>query len=431
MRSRHVRPWAWSPLVVLAALLLAPSFDMYEEMDKIWHWQKPNPYPSDLGALDLNTLSTLLDAGNLQWYEPRPQEGKWDAVVMMKVHAPPEVIWQVFTDYTLPCKIMAKTFKACSPINRQGNQIRTNYTIETRALEYASQFAMNDLATEDPPSHLHFSTLEGGLKGREVDIQFLPLDDGRCTIVCMRYYSNMGSLGLSIQAVLKVLPDSEWPVAAASANYHLREHKLEAERRVGYTPPPEPGALKYEALDPASLYRLSRFNAGLIRETAAGKDLNGLAYAFIDAPPATVYELIADLEHYNERYKNQETEVKRREGNQVWAHQKIVSQSVLLFTFAYDMNVVYTLDPPAHLSYRCNEGTYEGSMGDYRIIPLEGGRRSLLLATVGNNFDKDTALTARLIRSGDYPFSTVMNLIAARTYLNNFKTAAEKSAKGK
>jgi uncharacterized protein YndB with AHSA1/START domain len=406
--------------------LLGGTFDMFDEMNKIWRWSKPEPYPSNLAELDVNTLSVLLDSGNLQWYEPRPEEKKWDAVVGMKVHAPVETVWEVFTDPLLPCRIMDKTFKKCELEWEKENQAKVNYVLETRVLQFGSIFSMNDVITKDPPYHLHMSTVEGGLKGREVDVQLIPIEGGRAALVFMRYFAHMESLGLTIQTVLKVLPDSEWPVAAASANYHLREHKKEAERRAGYKPPAQPAALRYEALDVEALAWLDRYKAGLIRETYEGKDINGLAFAFIEAPPERVYALISDLEHYNDHFKNQVTEVEKREGNQVWVQQKITSQSVLIFTFAYEMHALYTLDPPYHVSYRCMDGTYEGSTGDYQILPLEGGNRSILFAAIGINFERDQGLTARLIRSGDYPFNTVMNLLAARSYLNTFKPAAEK-----
>jgi len=265
------------------------------------------------------------------------------------------------------------------------------------------------------------------LKGREVDVQMIPIEGGKTTLVFMRYYAHMESLGMAMQAILKVVPDSEWPVAAASANYHLREHKKEAERRAGYQPAAEPAPLKHDALEIKSLAWLDRYQAGLIRETYEGKDIAGMAYTFIDATPEAVYNVISDLEHYNDHFKNQETKVEKREANQVWVRQKITSQSVLVFTFAYEMHALYTLDPPYHVSYRCIDGTYEGSMGDYQILPIEGGKRSILFAAIGINFERDEGLTAKIIRSGDYPFNTVMNLLAARSYLNNFKPAAEKA----
>ncbi len=428
MKSKAARTYLAA--VFFAAIFLSgATFDMYEAMDRIWEWKKPDPYPYPLEELDAETLSVLLDAGNLQWYEPRPEKGQWDAAVGMKVHAAPQTVWSVITDYEAPCRIMSKTFLECKSERVSDDKVKNEYKIITRVLEFGSTFDMIDEVTEKPPYFQRIETVEGGLEGRVVTITLIPADGGKTTLAFMRYYASMRSLGLAMRAVLAVVPAAEWPVAAASANYHLTTHGMEAERIEGYRRPEKPGDLKHDKLDMETLARLARFNAGLIRETPEGKTVDGLAYAFIDAPPGVVYGILEDLEHYDENLQNQKTAVEKREGNKVWVTQKITSQSVLVFTFSYEMHALYQLDPPYHVSYRAIDGTYEGSTGDFRIVPLDGGERCALFCQIGINFERDSALTTRIIRSGDYPFSTVMDLIAARTYLNSIKPLAEKRAR--
>jgi uncharacterized protein YndB with AHSA1/START domain len=416
-------------LVLVAAAAAGSSFDMFEESDKIWDWTEPEVYPPPwFEGMDLDTLSVLLDSGNLQWYEPRPTPGEWDAVVGAKIHAPSELVWKVITDYEGQCRFMNRTFMECETEGRRKNRVKNNYVIKTTVLKFGTTFDMIDLVTEDPPYHQHILTIDGGLKGRELDLILKPIDRGKNTLFFMRYNAQMKSLGLATQAILAVVPMAEWPVTAASANYHLRAQKNEAERLAGYSPPRKPKPLDYHALDVNTLRALARYNAGLIRETPEGKTINGLSYSFINAPPQTVWEVLADLEHYNDVFTNQHTTVERREGNKVWVNQVTRSQSVLVFTFDYEMHGIYTLEPTSHMSFLAVDGAYEGSTGDYYILSVEGGTSCVLFCAIGLNFEKDTALTTRIIRSGDYPFNTVMDLLAARSFLNSIKPEAESRA---
>jgi uncharacterized protein YndB with AHSA1/START domain len=208
----------------------------------------------------------------------------------------------------------------------------------------------------------------------------------------------------------------------------MSSHRKEAERLAGYTPPLKPAPLAYEKLDVDTLAALGRVNAGLIRETPEVKTISGLTYAFINAPPDLVWDVVQDLEHYNDFFHDQDTRVEKRRGNRVWVSQETKSQSVLVFTFGYQMRSLYTLDPPRHLSYRAYEGAYEGSFADLYILPINDSKQCVLFCETGLNFDKDTALTARIIRSGDFPFNSVMDLLAVRAVLNNIKPEAEKRA---
>ncbi|HUT56086.1 MAG TPA: hypothetical protein VM658_22030 [bacterium] len=415
--------------LMIAAAANGAGFDMYEMSNEIWRWSAPASYPPPwFEGMKMETLSVILDSGNLQWYEPRPEKDTWDAVVGGKVHAPMLTVWKVLTDYESQCRIMSKTFTSCQTEWRSGDKVKNNYRIKITVLEFATEFDMIDLVKEYAPSRQRISTIEGGLKGRELDIILVPVDDGRNTLYFMRYHAHMKSLGLSMQAVLALVPMAEWPVTAASANYHMSSHKKEAERLAGYTPPAKPAPLAYESLDVDTLRALGRVNAGLIRETPEGKTISGLAFAFINAPPDLVWDLVQDLEHYNDFFHDQDTTVEKRQGNKVWVSQDTKSQSVLVFTFGYQMRSLYTLDPPRHLSYRAYEGSYEGSFSEVYILPINGGKQCVLFCEIGLNFDRDTALTARIIRSGDFPFNTVMDLLAVRAVLNNLKPEAEKRA---
>jgi ribosome-associated toxin RatA of RatAB toxin-antitoxin module len=401
-------------------------FDIYDVTGKIWDWKNPDPYPAKIDRLDVKTLSSLLDSGNLQWYEPRPDKGEWDAVVMMKVHSSPEIIWDVITDYENMCDIMDSTYIFCETEWKKDNKARNNYMLETNSFNLKTFIEMVDIAEEYPPYRLRVNTIEGGLKGRELDFIIIPTEKTNETVVYLRYYAHMKSMGMTMRASLAILPSSEWPVTAASANYHLRVQRNEAEKRAGYKRQERPAKLDYHSLNIDTLAWLGKYNAGLIRETSNGDDISGLTYGFIDASPEVVWDLISDIESYEKYLKNQVTTINKQDGNEILAYVKVSSQKVLLFTFGYEMNALYTLDPPYHLSYKAIKGPYEGSIGDYYILPINDGKKCIFFCEVGINFEADNSLTSKIIASGDYPLSTVMNILGARTYINSIKTAVEK-----
>ena len=124
--------------------------------------------------MEIETLSLLLDGGNLQWYQPRPVKDKWAGVTAMKIHAPPEVVWDVITDYEKQCEMMPETFLKCETEYRKGNEVKNNYQCRTSVLKFGYNFDMIDIVKEDPPYKMDINTIEGGLKYRELNILMVP-----------------------------------------------------------------------------------------------------------------------------------------------------------------------------------------------------------------------------------------------------------------
>ncbi len=419
-------------LSILSLMVMGQGFDPTAEADKIWKWDRPEPYPPPmLGNMDIHTLSLLLDSGNLQWYQPRPVEDTWEGVIGMKIHASPEVVWKVMTDYEEQCRILPLTFLECQTEYRKGNEVKNNYKMQTSVLNYGFKFDMIDIVQEDPPYHLHINTIEGGLKYRELDLLLVPIDDNKNTLYFMRYYAHMKSLGLTMRAALAVLPMVEWPTAVNAANYHSRAYKIEAEKIAGYTPPPKPAPLDYTGLDLDTLHELGNQNAGLLRETPEGKSIDGLAYTFIEAPPNVVWDVLTDFENYDEIFENSHTTVEKREPGKVLVMQEVESMSILIFNIGYDLHAQYTLEPPYHLYYHSIDGTYGGSTGDLRLVPIKDGKHTLLFCASGLNIDNDDSLTMRIAKSGAFPFKTMMDLLAGQATLVAVKTEAEERVKGR
>ncbi len=417
-------------LVALAIFSSGAALNPEEEFRLILTWKKPNPYPPPwLKGMDVATLDALLDSGNLQWYEPRPDRDVWEAVVGMKIHAPPEKVWEVITDYPALCTMMPQTYLACETESREGNTVKNNQKGQTSVTNFSYKYDIIDVVTEDPPHHLHVDTIEG-LEKRQLDMIPVPVDGGKNTLFFMRYYLNMAALGYSMQAVLAVLPMVEPPTAAGAANYHSRAYKNEIEKRAGYKPPQEPKALDTSRkLDLATLHKIDELGGGLIRETPDGKTLGALAYGFIDAPPELVYEVITDFDNYETIFEGSECTVEKREGNEVTTLQKTQSFSILIFSFGYELHSRYTLDPPYHLSYIAIDGVYRGSNGDFKLLPIEGGKKTVLFHSVGVNMEHDDSLTARITKSGAFPAENMLNMMGAQAAIAHVKQEAEKRKK--
>ncbi len=421
---------ALAALFFAGVLAMGAGLNPEEEFRLILNWEKPEPYPPPMiEGMDHDTLDVLLNAGNLQWYEPRPEKDKWEAVVGLKIHAPPEKVWEVITDYPALCDIMPLTYLSCETEYRKGNEVKNNQKGQTTVLKFAYKYDIIDIVTEDPPYHLHVLTIDG-LDNRELDMILLPADDGKSTLFFMRYYLNMAALGVSMQAVLKVLPMVEPPTAVGAANYHSRAYKNEAEKRVGYKPPPQPEELKIDKLDLKTLRRIDEMGGGLIRETPEGKIIDALTYKFIDAPPDIVYQVMTDFDHYEEIFPGSKCTVEERTEDSVLLYQTTSSFSILIFSFGYDLHSRYDLKPPYEMTYRAIDGKYEGSHGRFRILPLEGGKKSLLFHNAGVSLEKDTSLTARIMKSGAFPAENMLNMMGAQAALVRIRLEAEKRSKG-
>lgn len=417
-------------LLIGSIFLMGAKLDPMEEAEDMWAWSKPAEYPQPIpGDLDVATLSALLDSGNLQWYLKRPEPDQWDTIVAIKVHAPPELVWKVMTDYEKVCQYMPKTLSASEVLSRSGNEVKTKYRGTSSVVNFEYNYDIFDNVTENPPYHLHIYSPEGGLKGREIDYYLVPIDNDKKTILFIRHYPHMKSLGILVRTVLAVLPTIEWPVSASASNYMLRSYRQEAEKLAGYKRPPRPGPLDYNTLDIATMRRLAAHSTGLIRETNEGKILEGLNFTFVNAPPDQVWEVLIDFENYHQFFLSDPVVIEKREGDQVLLRQKSTKFSVSMFTFGgQEMVNRYTMEPPGHLSFKTVGGIYEGSSGDYRIIPVEGGKKTLLIHSLGMNLDRDNSMTMRMVKSGAFPFDTMLCLTMCRTALLEVKTEAEKRA---
>jgi Polyketide cyclase / dehydrase and lipid transport len=417
-------------LLAVAVMSLAPKMDVLQETKKIWTWENPKTYPQPVpGDLDITSLSVLTDSGTLQWYMPRPEKDQWDTVIAVKVHAPLEVVWKVSTDYTDYCQLIPDTLKKCEIVSRDGNTVINKYEAVNSVLNFEYKYEFVDKMTEEPMKQIHCDTTEGGLEGRQIDYYFFPVDNGENTLVFMRHYSGIKSLGSLIRMVLKTIPMIEWPVTASASSYVLRGFKHKSETISGYTSSAKPQAINYKNLDIDTLLKLESYSPGLIRETQEGKTINGLTYETINATPDTVWKTITDFEHYGD-FKDSDVVIEKREGNEVLVMQKMVSMSILIFNFGgMEMHNRYILDPPYHMSFKTIDGLYEGSTSDYQILPIENGTRSILFNSVGLVTERDKSLTMRMVRSGAFPFNSMFCVTAANANVSAIKAEAERRNK--
>jgi hypothetical protein len=270
--------------------------------------------------------------------------------------------------------------------------------------------------------------VDGDLKGGQTDFYLIPVDDGKQTIAIMRFYPKIKSLSVFLGLVFNQLP-IEWSVSVAGANSFLRDVRNKAEKKVGYKRPDKPGPINYDNLDTTTMLFLEKYTVGLIRETKDGKALNGLTYVSVDAPPEVVWKVLIDFDHYN-NFLDGEYKVKEKRKDEVVIDYTSPSFSALIFNFGgWKMENKYIIEAPHHMYYSTISGLYQGSNGDFQIVPIENGKRSLLFHSVGLNMEKDQSLTTRMVKSGTFPFDTVMCISVAISEANNYKKECEVRAK--
>ncbi|HUT53179.1 MAG TPA: SRPBCC family protein [bacterium] len=423
---KHWKHISWA----MAAALLVCSPSLIKAADEampVMLWTPPPAGPK-LGihqGMDVDTLAALAESGTLQYFQPRRDKGMWDVVVVMMIHAPADEVWKIATDYPAMCQLLPDTIDQCELVSKEGNQTVMRFKAHTSVLKFSFNMEMTDVITETGPYQWRLDTTEGDLKGRELDLLLVPRPDGT-TLAFLRYFGAMRSMGGLVYLTLSLLPDLETPVYASAASYHLRGYRNAAEKLSGYQPPEKPAAIDFAALDPKTLQQLCRFNAGLIRETRDGKIINAMAFSDMAAPQDHVWSVMSDFEHYDSFFPDSATVVEKREGNQVLLHQSVKAFNVLVFSYGFDLHCRYQLEPPRRMAYETIDGAYKGSYGDFTLSPWDNGRRTFVFATIRSAIENDQGLSARIVRSGSFPFDAAVNLFFARDVLNKFKQEVER-----
>jgi len=375
-------------------------------------------------GMDLNTLSVLANSGVVQYFQPRKEKGHWDVVAGMIIHAPAEVVWEVAADYSGLCHLMPGTFDSCQTVSREGGKTIMHYLLHTSVLRFSLKLDLTDEITESPPYRWHISTVKGGLRGREVDLLLLPVNNDR-TLALMRYYGALPSINILVKTVLALLPDLESPVYASAAAYHLRSYKNEAEKRAGFSMPEIYAPPEFSSLDPSTLDQLCRFYGGLLRETSQGKTINATAFTQIDASRETVWKVMSDFEHYDQFFPDSTTVVEKRDQNQLILRQSQKLFNVYIFSYSFDLHARYLLEKPERMSWQAIDGLYQDSRGEFVLVPYEQGQKTFVFATTRIMTERDQSLTMKIAKSGEFPFESMIDLFFTRSVLNQFKQEAE------
>jgi uncharacterized protein YndB with AHSA1/START domain len=424
-----MKNWKLLSRAVAAALLFCWSAGSQaaEEAMPIMIWSPP-PAGSKVGiyqGMDLDTLAALAESGTLQYFQPRKEKGMWDVVIVMMVHAPAEKVWKIATDYPAMCTLMPDTFDQCETVSQGQGKTVMRYKLHTSVLKFSFNMEITDSIKETGQYQWHMETVEGDLKGRELNLLLVPRPDG-ATLALLRYFGAMRSMGGVVYLSLSLIPDLETPVYASAASYHLRGYRNAAEKQAGYAPPAKPADIEFAALDPKTIQQLCRWSAGLVRETHEGKVINAMAFADMNAPPDRVWAVMTDFEHYDGFFPDSNTVVEERKDHQVLLHQSVKAFNVLVFSYGFDLHCRYRLDPPRRMSYETIDGDYKGSYGDFTLTPYDGGKRTFVFATIRSTIENDQSLTSRIVRSGAFPFDAAVNLFFARDVLNKFKAEVER-----
>lgn len=388
-----------------------------------WTPPPPGPRPGVIEGLDIDTLEALATAGTIQYFQPRPEEGRFDVVVGMMIDAPVEKVWETASDHAGLCRIMPQSFDECDTISRDGNVTLMHYRLHTSVLKFSFNLDVKDRIVEDPPYSYHLETIEGSLKGRELDLVLVPR--GERTLAFLRYYGAMRSINTLIRMVLALIPDFETPVYGSAACYHLRSYHNDALERLGKDKEIKFGEIDPARLDPATMARLCQWQGGLVQETAEGKTKGGGAFALMPAPPAQTWEVMTDFENYDSFFADSKTVVEKREGNELLMRQSVKQFNIYVFSFDFDLHAHYLLEKPERMKWTAIDGVYQDSKGDFLLVPHPGGQ-TLVIATTEIVTYRDTSLTMRIVKSGEFPFESMVNTFFCRDVLNKFQDEIER-----
>jgi len=413
--------------VALLAFPLASFSAKKSDPPGLMIWKAP-PAGAKAGmidGLDKTTLAELAESGALQYFQPRHEEDRWDIVVGMMVHAPADMVWEVATDYQGLCKLLPDTFDSCRMLSKTGGVTRMKYQAHTSVAKFSFDLDITDVFTEIEKYHWKLDTVEGSLKGRQLELLIVPMGED-LSMTFLRYYGSMRSIGGVVKLTLMLLPDLESPVYASAATYHMRSYKNEAEKRAGYTPPKQHAAIDYAKLDPDTVNKLCAWYGGLVHETKEGKTINAMAFSSINAPAEVVWKVMTDFDRYNDIFPDSDTVVEKRSADEVVLKQSVKQIDLYVFSFGFELHARYKLEPPTRMSYVTIDGVYKDTTGDFFLVPYDGGKKTFVYATIGVMMDRDESFTMNIVRSGEFPFDSMVNMFFARDVLNKFKAEAER-----
>ncbi len=425
-----IEKFAGAVLVFLVMNFIA--FDLFadESSDSLelmsWHPPPPGEKIDIIEGLDLKTLEILTESGALQYYQPRKEKDRWDVIVGMMIHAPLDVVWDIASDYMANCRLLNETYDYCEELPGEDDKIRMHFKLHTSVLKFSFKLDIVDEFTEKPPYRWHLYTVDGDLKGRELEVLLVPVDENR-TMCFLRYFGAMRSMNAIVRITLSFIPEFESPIYAPAATYHVRAYKNEAEKRVGYSPPGKPAPIDYDRLDIKTMQQLSNWYGGLLRETREGDVINNTGFSAIDAPPGKVWSVITDFENYSSIFPGSSTKIEERSDNEATIiHNGLARIDVYIFDFSIDVRARYAFEEPSRMSFKSIEGLYKDSYGEFFLLPFDGGKKTFAFATVYVNLKNDESLTMKMVKSGPFPFESTVNMSYARDMLNAFKHNSEK-----
>ena len=423
------RPRRATAIAALSTVMLClVSADTGERIPFLF-WTPPpdGEKPGLIDNMDRDTLEAITEAGSLIYFQPRKTEDRFDVIVGQMIHAPIETVWEVASDHVGCCDYIPNTFDECAKISEDGDTVTMDFEIHTSVTKFSFDMEIRDVIHENPPHGWTLETVEGDLKGRQLDLLLVPMDDDR-TMAFLRYFGSLRSMGAFIKLVLAFVPDFETPVYSSAANYHLGSIRDEAEKRAGYERPQIPPELDLSKLDPATMAIISKYQGGIIRETSEGVTISAGAFADMPCPQRFVYSVMTDFEHYDEFFPDSETVVIEREGNHAVIHQEINQLNVYIFKFVFDLHSVYELDPVNGMAYQSVKGKYAGTKGSFDLVPHHGGHRTLVYGELAARLEDDDSLSMRIVRSGDFPFETMANFFFMRDVLNKMELEVKRRA---
>jgi len=382
---------------------------------------------SIVNSIDLGMLEPLLKTGEISLVESYRSGRLRQVTIIGLINAAPDKVWQVLTDYNHYTRIF-QSLANLEIVRQDGNDAVLAYELEV------------------PGSNLEYTLVHHHTPRRRIDIRLA--DDegdiqtgawlwelvsragGKQTIVVYTLYTDVRESSWVIRRVLKTSPSIEQGLNVAAGLVTVRAVKKRAEG--SSSAPAQTGRKSIELRSISNLIDvgkltpfLARGDLALVESLPDDKLKQATVMALVEAPPATVWKVLTDYEHYTDFIPNvAEANVVKREGRDV--------------VVAYEIevpgsNVEYTrrdrLFPPDRIEAWLDDDEGDITRGAWRwqLVSTATGSRTILILTLYYDVAESSWVMRQFLKSNPTT-EHGLNVASGQVAVEAMKKRAEKLA---
>lgn len=149
----------------------------------------------------------------------------------------------------------------------------------------------------------------------------------------------------------------------------------------------------------------------------------------VDAPPATVWDVLTDFENYTKYLREcTSVKVKNNTGKAATVSFKMSLLKAGPVNLTSDYTLTYTLDKGKRIEFATASDKGKGLNGAWELIPAKGGKRTVLFYDAYSDFKSAGSLAKHMVERSP-SLQIAVNLANAMIYVEQIKRAAEKKAR--